>query len=489
MNSSSRAKEEILVADVVVIGGGGTGLAAAAAAAEKGARVVLLEKQGIGGNTAMATGLLAADSLVQKSLNIVALPDDIVRKAVEFSHWSINQRLFRAFVNKSADTIQWLEDKGLTFQVLPTYPGQEPLTWHIADGRGAAVVKALRQACEDLGVQLFTQCPAKKIMTGGTGEITGVVASRNGADFQVNAKSVIIATGGYGGNKDLLRKYVPGYGENWQGYGLDLMGDGLVMAIELGAATEGLGNLMIHPLVYPGCKTFDWILRDPRGLWVNKKGERFTDESVGLRPAECGNAVKGQPDACAYVIWDQDLLTTIANEGLGKHPLRGTQGLTSLRIYKGEITPEVLAKELQLEAEKGGIRISDSLGEIAEWMGVAPESLNGTVRDYNAVSDRGYDEIFLKDRRFLRALRTPPYYAITSYVSFVTTLGGIKINHRMEVVNKQDDRIPGLYAGGDTTGGWESETYCIDLAGSAFGFAINSGRIAGENAAENAQGR
>jgi fumarate reductase flavoprotein subunit len=104
--------------------------------------------------------------------------------------------------------------------------------------------------------------------------------------------------------------------------------------------------------------------------------------------------------------------------------------------------------------------------------------------EYNALCDRGYDEIFNKDPKFLRALRKPPYYVIKSYASYLTTIGGIKIDHHMAVQNKEDRTIPGLYAGGDIAGGWESETYCMYLPGSAFGWALNSGRMAGENAAK-----
>ncbi len=477
MDSRQVLKEGTLEADVVVIGGGGTGLAAALSAAENGASVVLLEKQAIGGNSAIAMGILAADSLVQKSQNIVALPDDVVRIALEYSHWKIDQRLFRTFVNKSADTIQWLEDKGLSFQVAHCYPGQEPLTWHLPDGYGAAVVRVLRKECEDRGVRLLTHCPVTKILTGEHGEVTGVLATMNGEELRVSAKTAIIATGGYGGNKDLLKKYFPTYNENMECTGIKLMGDGLPLAMEVGAATEGLGNLMLHPHVYPGPKKFYLIVRDPRGLWVSKKGERFTDEGIGLRPPECGSVVNRQPDKCVYVLWDSGIKDLVACERRGKHPLQATRGVPAPELAD-------LDEDLRVEAEKGGILISESWGEIARWMGIAREVLNATVDEYNFSCDKGHDEAFAKDRRYLRALRTPPYYAIRCYLAFLTTVGGIKINHHMEVLDTADTPIPGLYAGGDTTGGWESETYNMVLAGSAFGFAINSGRIAGENAAK-----
>ena len=141
-----------------------------------------------------------------------------------------------------------------------------------------------------------------------------------------------------------------------------------------------------------------------------------------------------------------------------------------------------LDKRLQREAEKGNVKISESWADIAKWMGAAPKVLKDTVREYNNSCDQGYDELMSKNREYLQPLRTPPYYALKCYQGFLGTIGGIKVNHHMEVLNQNDDPIPGLYAVGCAVGGWESETYCLALSGSAFGFALNSGRIAGENA-------
>jgi fumarate reductase flavoprotein subunit len=143
-----------------------------------------------------------------------------------------------------------------------------------------------------------------------------------------------------------------------------------------------------------------------------------------------------------------------------------------------------LEKKLRLESQKGGVKISKSLEEVASWMGAAPNVLKTTIDEYNHFCDRGCDEMFAKDRRFLMPLHTPPYYGLKCYQGFLGTIGGIKINHHMEVLDQQEEPIPGLYAGGNDTGGWESDTYSLVLSGFAFGFAINSGRIAGENAVE-----
>ena len=141
------------------------------------------------------------------------------------------------------------------------------------------------------------------------------------------------------------------------------------------------------------------------------------------------------------------------------------------------------------QAEKDLVKISDSWDEIADWIGADPKVLKATVDEYNAACDHGYDPIFAKDRKYLLPLRTPPYYVIRWHVHFPNTIGGIKVNEHMEVLDKQDTPIPGVYATGVDVGGWESETYCIQLSGSAFGFAVNSGRIAGENAVKFIEGK
>src|SRR5512136_2783218 len=154
MHSKKISKFGNLEAQIIVIGGGGTGLAAAAAAAEKGAKVILLEKRhAAGGNTALARGIFAAESPVQKRMKIDAQRDELFKIAMGYSHWKINPKIVRAFVDKSGNTIQWLEEKGLKFEdVLHYYPNQIPRVFHVPEGRGAGLVKLMVNRCEEMGV-------------------------------------------------------------------------------------------------------------------------------------------------------------------------------------------------------------------------------------------------------------------------------------------------------------------------------------------------
>jgi fumarate reductase flavoprotein subunit len=476
MHPERPLNSENLETQIAIVGGGGAGLAAAVAAAEKGAGVIVLEKrETLGGNSLMAEGLLAAESPVQKRVKIDATGDELFRIAMNYAHWALNARLVRAFIDKSGDTIRWLEAKGLKFEVLPLYPNQVPMVWHCMEGGGAATVKALVRDCEKYGVRLLRKTGAKKLMTDQQGHLSGVIAVASDRELNIRAGSVIIATGGYGGNKELLRKYCPFYTEDMFCRGLSHMGDGLLMAAEIGAATEGLGILQVTGPNFRGSLDAMVIAQEPDTIWVNRKGERFIDEATGFNHWESVNALIRQPGKISFTLLDEKIKQRVIREGIIKG--WGLRVLSQTRLTD-------LENKLHLEVNNGTVRISDDWDGIAGWIGASPEVLKATVDEYNACCDNGHDDVFAKDRRYLEALRTPPYYALRCYPSFPSTIGGIKINHRMEVLDREDDPIPGLYAAGVDTGGWETVTYNAILSGSTYGFAINSGRIAGENAAD-----
>lgn len=492
MSQKKESSLETLETQIVVIGGGGAGLAAGVAAIEEGANdVILLEKAGKpGGNSALAGGLFAAESPTQKRMNIDAQKDLLFKIHMSYSHWTINPRLVRALIDKSGDTIRWMEEKGLDFDVRETdtrKDGSErtffkqpvPLTWHIPKGKGLGrdIVNLFTENFKNLGGQLLCNTRAKNLSASDDGKIINVLAEKKaGEEITIKARSVIIATGGYAGNKELLRKYCPYYNDNIHLVGFPNMGDGLLMAMEMGAATEGLGILHLGPKQSPGVSHQIWVLSlQASTVWVNQRGERFVDEAVPFSHFEHAKAVTRQKDCISYTLFDKKIKRHIIESGVIK----------SGRISAGDVyTDSDLEKELQAAAAKGkNVKISDSLTDIAAWMGAKPETLKATIEEYNTFCDKNHDDIFAKDPEHLIDLRTPPYYAIRCVPRFYGTMGGIKINHNMEVVNHEENPIPGLYAGGIDTGGWEPETYDGFLLGHALGFSYNSGRIAGENAA------
>lgn len=461
-----------LEADVVIVGGGGGGLAAAVAAAEKGYDVIVLEKRRtVGGNSVFAEGLFAAESPVQQRTNIDAQKDKLFRLAMDYAHWKLDPKIVRAFIDKSGDTIRWFEGKGLNFWIPALYFNQVPLVWHCLKKGGQTVIKQLAKDCANLGVGIHTGTAVSRILLDRRGKVSGVHAHSKSEEFTITCKAVVIGTGGFGGNKELLKKYCPGYSEDDYNSGLPHMGDGLVMAMDAGAATEGLGLLHLGGPRTMGPIHLTAVAQEYNTIWVNKRGERFTDETI---TDGRGNTIHRQPGKISYSLFDSKIKQSIMQQGLIK-------GVGAIYVPQRTKLPH-LDNLLRDEAKQDRVMISDSWEKIAAWIGVDTRTLSGTITEYNKFGAQGYDEHFNKDRRYLSALNTPPYYGVRCHSAFLGTIGGIKINHRMEVLNNEDAPIPGLYAVGADTGGWEWDTYCILLSGSTFGFAVNSGRIAGENA-------
>lgn len=494
-----------LQAEIVVIGGGGAGLAAAVSAAEQGCKSILvLEKAGApAGSTSMAHDIFGAESPVQKRSGVDARKDDLFKKAMEWTHWNrVNPRLVRAFIDKSGETIGWLEEKGVKFEIAQFFPGQVPWVRHyMVDGQGAKLMKIMRNNCKDLGIAIHTNTRGRNIIRDDNGKITGVTAATKNGEFAIGAKAVIITTGGYGNNREMLKTYCPYYQDTMTYDGVPgNTGDGITMAVEAGAATSGLGTLILHgPFIArtevkaiklsakgregkaPEVRLQE-LAWEPYTVWLNKQGRRFMDEAHSLAFFASGNAVALQPDGVAYTVIDTDTVRMMEKQGLIRS---GIFGIAAHTLH-GFIPPAVplpgLEKELNKHSDPDFMMISDSWHDIAGWMGAEPEVLIEAIEEYNEACDRNHDTLFVKDKKYLRPIRTAPYYVIKGHAAICDAIGGIKINERMEVLDRVDNPIPGLYAAGSTTGCWESESYCYHLTGHLVGFALNSGRIAGENA-------
>lgn len=466
---------------IIVVGGGGGGLTAALTAAEEGGRVIVVEKRRVlGGNTALAAVMFGAETPFQKRRNLDIPRDFAFKTAMGYAHWRIDPRIVRAFVDRTAEMVGWLEEKGVVFVDIPNYyPGQEPRVFQFVEGKGIALTKALAGHCKSLGVEILRETTATKILLNREKRVTGVLAVTKGDERAIPGGSVIIGTGGYAGNKEMMRKYCPAYSEDIILFGLPISkGDGLRMAAGAGAATEGLGLLQTIGPRFAGSAYVAAVVVEPDTIWINKKGERFVDESLAFQWPEAANALARQPDKTCFVLFDEKIKGVFATKGLKR----------GYMAYPTGTKMADLDRELKGHTDGGEIKISRSLGVIAGWMGVEGEVLKATVDEYNAFCERGRDALFAKDRQYLAPLTTPPFYAVKCHQSFHGTVGGIKINHRMEVLDKKDEPIPGLYAVGSDTGGWQGDTYCLELSGSTLAFAIASGRIAGENASRYVSG-
>ena len=465
--------------DVAIIGGGGGGITAALTVANGGAKVAVFEKDSqAGGTMRLAEGTFAVESKMQWRKNIKETRDETFHRSMEFSHWRANAALVRAIIDKSADTIEWLEGQGVKFIEPLAYTPGGPRTWHIFEGYGAAVVDTLVGNLVKKGVNIYYNTAGKELYRDENGRIAGVIVEdKSGNQTRINARAVIIATGGYANNKEWIKKYTGlELGESLMPLDFNKDGDGIRMAWEAGAAEEGIGVVHVSN-GYVGIDPKNQINaanRQPTLLWVNKHGVRFCDESIVQSMPYAGNAMLNQPGGYVFRIFDEEQKRNWIKEG----------GL-GLGMYVPPLTP---LKNLDidintaLEDKSSFVIVADTLEELAQNMGVDYGVFKKTVDDYNSFCEKGYDEQFAKERRYLQPLRTPRFYAIRVYNSFLGTLGGIRINEKAEVLDKHDLAIPGLYAVGNDAGGLYGDSYDKYSPGITSAFAINSGRIAAENA-------
>jgi fumarate reductase flavoprotein subunit len=477
---------EILTVNLAIVGSGACGLAAALTAAECGAKVVVLEKQfHFGGSSNFAEGMFGVESDLQRREYVGITRDEAFRIIMEYSHWRANPRLVRAVVDESAETIGWLQRQGVKFLGPKAMWPDGLRVWHVLEGphraKGAAMNRRLVDEATKRGVDIRLGTPVTKILKE-NGEITGVVAENGGETIQINSNAIIIATGGYANNREWIKKYA-GFDLRVDLFPLgnfDKTGDGIRMAWEAGGAEEGMGVLQLGRggPVLTGVESTGLleIACNQPNIRINQDGLRYCDENIQPNFTFDGNALVRQRGRCAYSIFDESAKRYWSDKGVDAGA--GFRLLPCTRIN--------IEEDLKKALERGSkdVFVADSLEELATKIRVDPAVLMSTVNEYNQFCDKGHDDLFAKDPLYLRPLRGPRFYALKAYVLFIGTLGGIKINHKMEVLDHKEERIPGLYAGGLDAGGMYGDSYDLYAAGGTLGFAVNSGRIAARNALE-----
>jgi fumarate reductase flavoprotein subunit len=258
------------------------------------------------------------------------------------------------------------------------------------------------------------------------------------------------------------------------------MGDGIRMAWEVGAAEDGMGLLelfRVGPLApdLPMKGQIEFAAGQP-DLWVNPRGERFCDEGIAFYDSSVGNANAKYKEGYTWSIFDDAAIERLLEEGIDR----------GIAVENPPGTkPMTIKKELEAALERGSkdVFAANSVEALAGRIGIDPTVLKATVEEYNGFCEKGHDDLFAKDPKYLRPLKGPRFYAAKTRTVFLGTLGGIKINHRMEVIDKKGKVIPGLYAVGFDAAGMWGDSYSIrDSSGASAGFAINSGRIAGKSA-------
>jgi len=477
-----------LTGDVIVVAAGPAGLCAAIAAAREESRVLVFEKGSTTGGAAnMGMGPLGVESRLQRLKQHGPTRDEAFRAFMDYTHWRVDAQLVRAYIDKAATSIDWLESLGVEFVEPAAYFPGGNFTWHIVKaGQGqpgpmaaGAMIRILTEKAKELGVKILLQTPVRQILKE-KDRVVGVLAEDpSGESVEARAKAVIVCTGGFGNNPEMIKKYT---GYEW---GRDLAsfripgvdGDGVRMAWEVGAAPTEMTMELIYMMPGEFDPALAEVFRQPH-LMVNLLGERFMNEEIMPNTTFTGNAISRQKERTAFLIFD---------EVIKRH--METVGFDQVSVVFPFMKAVNFDRLLQGHLDKGfkEIFVADSLDELAAKTGIEGEGLKKTVEEYNGFCEKGYDDVFNKDHRLLRPIKTPKFYAGRFLPGAYGSVGGIKINHRTEVLDKRWKAIPGLFAAGTDACSIYGDSYVFILPGNTMGFAVNSGRIAGENAAAFAQ--
>lgn len=445
-------EEKTLDTEIVIIGAGGAGMAAAIMTKQAGKDFLILEKMPYtGGNTTKATGgMNAAETHYQKEQGIEDSVDLFVEDTIKGGHDINDPALVRVMAEKSAEAIDWLDTIGAPLPKISFSGGASTNRIHAPeDGSavGSFLVDKFTEKLKELGVDIMLNTKATKLLMK-DGKISGVLAEGPDALYTINCKAVILATGGFGANEEMYTQYRPDLKGTVTTNAPGATGDGIVMAVEVGAALVDIEQIQLHPTVEQSTSML--ITESVRGdgaILVNQSGKRFTNELL-TRDAVSA-AELAQEGQYAWIIFDQKL----------RDNLKATE-----KYVKTGITVE-----------------ADTIEGLAEKLDIDPAVLAKTLSDWNECVKNQNDPEFGRTTGMENDLSTPPYYAIKIAPGIHHTMGGVKIDTAAEVSSTEGEPIPGLFAAGEVTGGVHGGNR---LGGNAVADIVIFGRIASNSAVE-----
>ena len=498
--SGEKAEDSTVEADVVIVGAGGAGMTAAITAANEGKSVVIVESQAmVGGNSVRATGGMNAAKTVYQDENTfeqaAGVEKTLASAAEKYAdnetitalaatvaeQWAAYQAnptgyfdsvelmeldtmiggkgindpaLVETLCEGTADAIDWLDENGITLHNVSSFGGASVKRIHRPvgdDGKvvsvGSYMIPRLQQACEKAGVQILLSTTAEEILTDG-GKAVGIKATgATGETVTVNAKAVILASGGFGANLDMVVEYKPELKGFMTTNAPGILGQGIAMAQAIGADTVDMDQIQIHPTVqYDSAALITEGLRGDGAILVNAEGKRFIDE-VGTRDVVSAAEV-AQTGGYSWLVVDQKMADASS-------------------VIQGYI-------------KKGYTVEGKTYEELAEAMGVDSAAFAETMANWNQCVADKTDAVFGRTS-FANPLDTAPYYAIKVTAGVHHTMGGLKIDTNTEVLDADGNAIPGLFAAGEITGGVHGANR---LGGNAVADFTVFGRIAGKAASD-----
>ena len=451
-STATVAKQEDLSTDIVIIGAGGAGMSAAVEAATAGKKVIIVEKMPIvGGNTTRATGgMNAAETSIQAAAGITDTKEIFYNDTMKGGKEKNDPALLQTMVDNAAAAVDWINELGGDLKRVTLSGGATNPRIHTpVDGSavGPVVVKVLSAKLEALKVEIMLNTEATKILTK-DGAAVGIEAKdENGNPFKIEAKAVIIATGGFGANSEMVEGFRPdlvGFSTtNHKG----ATGDGIVMAQAVGADLTDIGEIQIHPTTDPETGyMFTEGLRGDGAILINAEGKRFTDELL-TRDVVSANILK-QTDGIAYLITNEEMRAENA----------------SLAGY----------------VKKGYAVEAATLADLAKELGMDADVIVKTMATYAEAVKSGKDAEFNRTH-LTKSLEAGPYFALKVTPGIHHTMGGLKIDTTTHVIGTDGKAISGLYAAGEVVGGVHGANR---IGGNAVTDIIVFGKIAGKIAAE-----
>lgn len=439
-------------ADVIVIGAGGTGMTAALSAQAAGARVIVLEKMPItGGNTQLAAGgMNAAETRFQAQKKIADSWKIMFEDTMKGGKDRGVPELVEILARNSSGSIDWLTGIGADMSDVGRMGGASVNRTHRPKGGDAVghnIVHAMRQTAIKRGLDVRTNCQVLKLFQAPNGRITGVlVRNKFGELYSIEAPAVVLASGGFSANLARVAQYRPDYAGFSSTNQPGATGDGLDLAAALGAQLRDMEQIQIHPTQAGGSKILiTEAVRGNGAILVNRQGKRFVNELTTRDAASA--AILKQTGGSAYLILDQDI----------RKSLKQIEGYYHLELVREGETPEKLARAI----------------------GADPSTLATTLDTYNK-AQAGKSDAEFKRPDMPRPVKNGPFIAIEVRPGIHYTMGGVLIDTQTRVLDKKNQPIAGLYAGGEVTGGVHGANR---LGGNSISETITFGRIAGTQAA------
>ena len=453
--------------DVVVIGAGGAGFSAAITAKNAGANVVLLEKMpAVGGNSLISGAEMnVAKNWVQPKLGITDdSPELHAQDTFKGGDGKGDMKVINVMTHQALDAAKWCRDYlGVQFEDdnLFFFGGHSRKRALIPVGHtGTEFIAKFQAKADELGIPVITNMKAEELVKDKSGRVVGVKATMDGTEYTFNAKGgVVLATGGFGANPEMVKKYNPKIDERFKTTDAPgTTGEALYMAERAGAELVNMGYIQTYPICDPLSGAIE-LIADARfdgAIMLNQEGKRFVEELQ--RRDVLSEAILNQTGRYCWVLW---------NDNIGKI----------------SNTVKAHANEYEAFTKQGVMATCDDLKCIADFTKIPYDQLQKTVKRVSDMAGKGNDKDF-HHRAGLMDMQQGKYYVIKAVPSTHHTMGGVRINEKAEVLTADGKVIPGLWAAGEVTGVTHGTNR---LGGNAYTDIIVFGRIAGEAAAQAAK--